>query len=393
MADRFDFAALLVEGRDQLVLDALDALDDLDYRPKSDSPETGATSPSARNKCDAMVLTSPTNVRWLTGFTGSNATVLIGPQETILFIDGRYATQAPLELERSGSPARVVIASDLVAAAVEAVEVAAGGPGWTIALEDSVPWAIQRRWADSLTEALVPTTELVEELRAVKSAAEIERMQAAAAIADEVLDDLSRLIAVGTSERMLAHALDAAMRDRGASGPAYETIVASGPNSALPHARPTDRTFVEGDLVIIDAGAVVDGYRSDMTRTFSIGEPSAGAREMLDVVARSQAVGVAGVAPDVEAGSIDELCRDVIDAARMGDAFLHGTGHGVGLDIHELPRVRRGSTAILRPGHVLTVEPGVYFPGIGGVRVEDTVVVTEDGCRALTRFPKTPIPD
>jgi Xaa-Pro aminopeptidase len=184
--------------------------------------------------------------------------------------------------------------------------------------------------------------------------------------------------------------LDDAMRARGASGPAYETIVASGPNAALPHARPTDRAFSDGDLVIIDAGAVVDGYRSDMTRTFVVGEPSAQAREMLDVVTRSQAAGVAGVGGGVEAGVIDALCREVIDAARMGDAFIHGTGHGVGLDIHELPRVRKGSTAILRPGHVLTVEPGVYYPGVGGVRVEDTVVVTEDGCRALTRFPKSP---
>lgn len=389
-AERFDLPALRVEGRDQLIRDALAEL-----AVTGATGVTGSTATAVDRRCDAMVVTSLTNVRWLTGFTGSNATVVVGPDETVLVTDGRYKTQAPLELERSGSSARVVIAGDLVAAGAEAAAAAAlvqaEDSAWTVALEDSVSWAIQRRWADHLTEEPVPTTELVEQLRAVKSAPEIERIQAAAAIVDDVLADLSQLIRAGTSERTLAHALDEGMRTRGASGPAYETIVASGPNSALPHARPTDREFVDGDLVIIDAGALVDGYRSDMTRTFSIGAPSARAREMIDTVTSSQAAGVALVAPDVEAGAVDALCREVIDAAQMGDAFVHGTGHGVGLDIHELPRVRKGSTAILRPGHVLTVEPGVYYPDFGGVRVEDTVVVTEDGCRALTRYPKATI--
>jgi Xaa-Pro aminopeptidase len=346
--------------------------------------------------CDALVVTSLTNVRWLTGFTGSHGAVLVGPDEAVLATDSRYTTQAPGELERAGSPARVAIANDLVAGLAEGM-----APGWVTALEDSIAWGTQRRWADERADRasgtpgpptgdLVPVTELIEELRAVKTAPELERMQAAASVVDGALEAVAWMLRAGTSERGLALALDDAMRARGASGPAYETIVASGPNAALPHAQPTDRALGEGDLVIIDAGAVVDGYRSDMTRTFVIGEPSAQAREMLDVVTRSQAAGVAGVDPGVEAGAIDDLCREVIDAAGMGDAFIHGTGHGVGLDIHELPRVRKGSTAILRPGHVLTVEPGVYYPGVGGVRVEDTVVVTADGCRALTRFPKFP---
>ena len=338
--------------------------------------------------CDALVVTSMTNVRWLTGFTGSNAVVVVGPEDTLFFTDGRYTTQAPADLARAGSEAAVDVSSDAVAAAIAAVPA-----DWCFALEDSVAWSIQLEWAAHSTSEPVPATDLIDELRSVKTPAELERMQAAAAIVDEALADAAGLLTAGITERTMALALDDGMRARGAQGPAYETIVASGPNAALPHARPTDREFEDGDLVIIDAGAVVDGYRSDMTRTFVIGEPTDRTDELVDVVTRSQAAGVAGVAPDVEAAEIDRICRDVIESADMGDAFIHGTGHGVGLDIHELPRVRKGSTAILRPGHVVTVEPGVYFPGVGGVRVEDTVVVTEDGCRALTRFPKSPVPD
>lgn len=332
---------------------------------------------------DAMLVTSLTNIRWLTGFTGSNGALVIGPGRSVLVTDARYASQAASQLESAGSETEVIVAPDLVPAALGELR-----PGWVVALEDSVTWRTQRRLAEAHDGGLVATSELIENLRASKSGPELERMQVAAAIVDDTLAEVVPSLMAGRREREVALAIDDGMRARGASGPAYETIVASGPNAALPHARPTDRALTDGDTVIIDAGAVVDGYRSDMTRTFVVGRADARVLEMLEVVTESQACGVAGVGPDVEAGTIDALCRDVIEAARMGEAFLHGTGHGVGLDIHELPRVRRGSTAILRPGHVLTVEPGVYFPDVGGVRVEDTVVVTEDGCRSLTRFPK-----
>lgn len=336
--------------------------------------------------CDFMVVTTLNNIRWLTGFTGSNATARVGPDETIVVTDNRYATDAPRQLEAAGSEARVAVSSDLVAAAVEELD-----PTAIVGLEDSVTWAAQRQWAEAHPGELRPLSELIEQLRSVKTPAEIERMEAAAAVVDEALSEARSLLVPGTTERTLALALDDAMRARGAEGPAYETIVASGPNAALPHARPTDRPFSDGDLVIVDAGALVDGYRSDMTRTFVIGTPSDRAHEMLDVVTRSQAAGVREVAPGVEAGAVDRICREVIEDAGMGEAFVHGAGHGVGLDVHELPRVRKGSTAILCPGHALTVEPGVYYPGVGGVRIEDTLVVTDDGCRPITRFPKDPI--
>jgi Xaa-Pro aminopeptidase len=192
----------------------------------------------------------------------------------------------------------------------------------------------------------------------------------------------------GISEREFALELETEMRRRGADGPSFETIVGSGPNGAKPHARPTDRVIEPGDLVVLDFGALVDGYHSDISRTVCVGEPTPTQLRMLEVVTASQAAGVGAVAAGVGAAEVDRVCRDVIADAGWGDAFVHGTGHGVGLDIHEAPRVGSSSDATLAAGHVVTVEPGVYLPEHGGVRVEDTLLVTADGARALTRSPK-----
>ena len=334
---------------------------------------------------DAAVITAAANVLWLTGFGGSNGTLVVTGDGAVLVTDSRYAEQAPEQLEAAGCDAEVVIAGDPVSVGVKRF-----GSAAAVGLEEAVAWGEQRRWAAATTAELTPMAEVVEELRAVKDPAELARIEAAAAVADEALAEIRPRLRAGVSEIEIQRGIDDAIRARGAAGPAYDTIVASGPNSARPHARPTGRELAPGDLLIIDAGAAVDGYRSDMTRTFVVGEPSAEAADMIELVTRAQAAGVAAVRPDAEAGAVDAACRSVIDEAGMGDAFVHGTGHGVGLDIHELPRVRSGSTAILRPGHVLTVEPGVYVEGRGGVRVEDSVVVTEDGCRSLTRHPKDP---
>ena len=334
---------------------------------------------------DAAVITAAANVLWLTGFGGSNGTLVVTGDGAVLVTDSRYAEQAPEQLEAAGCDAEVVIAGDPVSVGVKRF-----GSAAAVGLEEAVAWGEQRRWAASTTAELTPMAEVVEELRAVKDPAELARIEAAAAVADEALAEIRPRLRAGVSEIEIQRGIDDAIRARGAAGPAYDTIVASGPNSARPHARPTGRELAPGDLLIIDAGAAVDGYRSDMTRTFVVGELSAEAADMIELVTRAQAAGVAAVRPGAEAGAVDAACRSVIDEAGMGDAFVHGTGHGVGLDIHELPRVRSGSTAILRPGHVLTVEPGVYVEGRGGVRVEDSVVVTEDGCRSLTRHPKDP---
>lgn len=340
---------------------------------------------------DALLVTDPVSRRYLTGFTGSAGLVLITGEGVLFVTDGRYGDQARDQLGAAHVAADIEVTGT---AQRQAVTAAANGHA-RIGLEaESVTWATQRRYAEEwfADQELVATEGLVADLRLVKDEAEIDRMEAAAAIADQALATLVPTLMEGPSEAEFGLALDSEMRRLGASGPSFETIVAGGPNGARPHARPSDRTIGEGDLVVVDFGAVVDGYCSDMTRTFAVGAVSPTAQRMIEVVTEAQAAGVARVAPGVAAISVDEACRAVIDEADWGDAFLHGTGHGVGLEIHEDPRVSAASTATLAAGHVVTVEPGVYLPEHGGVRVEDTVVVTDDGCRPLTRAPKDPDP-
>jgi len=255
-----------------------------------------------------------------------------------------------------------------------------------------VSWAQQRRFDAEWFEAaeLVASTGLVEDLRELKDAGEVARIEAACAIADEALAAVRHRLGEGATEAEVALELEWEMRRRGADGPSFETIVASGPNGAQPHHRAGERRIGEGDLVVIDFGALVDGYHSDMTRTLAVGALDGTQQRMFDVVRESQAAGVAAVRAGVEAEAVHEVCRSVIREAGWDEAFLHGTGHGVGLDIHEPPRISTTATGSLADGHVVTVEPGVYLSAHGGVRIEDTVVVTAEGCRPLTLAPKEP---
>jgi Xaa-Pro aminopeptidase len=316
-----------------------------------------------------------------------------------LITDGRYRTQSGEQTRQLGLDGEVDITVGGVEAQRTAVVDVAGGAG-TVGLEaDNASWSAQQLWQELFGAAeLVATTGLVEGLRVVKDAGEIARMEHAASIADGALASVLHVLAAagrrtGSSEELtearFAAALDHAMRVGGAEESAFETIVASGENSAKPHARPGERRIGPGDPVVVDFGAVFDGYRSDMTRTFCVGgEPSGELARVFEVVGAAQMAGVAAVRPGVETGAVDLVCREVVAGAGWSEQFEHGTGHGVGLDIHEAPAVSAGSTAILDPGAVLTVEPGVYLPGTGGVRIEDTLVVTENGCRPLTRFSK-----
>ena len=335
---------------------------------------------------DALAVTNLTNVRWLTGFTGSNAAALVTADSLTLFTDGRYADQAPAQLSAAGVTAELEIGTDVIAG----IDRTAPSVGRLGLEADHATWQTQQRLASD-KRSLVPVVGALVELRSRKDAGEIARIRAAAAIADATLAEVAPSMADRPTEREAALALDTGMRRRGATGAAYETIVASGPNGALPHARPTDRVIEQGDLIVIDVGALVDGYRSDMTRTFVIGEPTAEQTRQLEVVRESQAAGAAAVAAGVAASAVDAACREVIADAGWEDRFTHGTGHGVGLDIHEQPRLNRISRDTLQAGQLVTVEPGVYLTGEGGVRWEDLLLVTDDGADCLSGAPKDPV--
>ncbi len=342
------------------------------------------------HEIDALVVTTLANVRYLTGFTGSAAILVVAGDVALLTTDGRYRTQSAEQIQQAGAAAQVEIAigpgSEQRVAALAALE----GAG-RIGLEaGNVTWSGQRSWADVVGgDKLVPTANAVEALRERKDAAEIARMERAAAIADAALFEVLPLMSQGVTEEHFALELDTAMRRGGAESTAFETIVAAGENSAKPHHHPGSRTINGGDPVVVDFGATFEGYRSDMTRTFCVdAKPEGELARIFDVVQASQAAGAAAVRPGISAKEVDDVCRQIIAEAGWAERFEHGTGHGVGLDIHEAPTVSQLGTAILAPGFVVTVEPGVYVPGHGGVRVEDTLVVTEDGARPLTRFTK-----
>jgi Xaa-Pro aminopeptidase len=340
-------------------------------------------------RVDGLLVTHLPNIRYLTGFTGSAALLLVDTDGLTFVTDGRYGDQAAEQLAAAGVEAAIVVGRTN-AEQREAV-VAPSTNMTNVGLEaDHVSWARQQELAESWfgEQTVVATRGVVEELRERKDEGEVARIEAAAAIADAALAAVRHRLGEGIQERDFAFELEAEMRQRGADGPSFETIVGSGANGAKPHARPTSRPIREGDLVVLDFGALVEGYHSDISRTICVGEPSDVQRRMLDVVTESQAAGVAAVTDGVPAADVDRVCRDRIDAAGWGDAFVHGTGHGVGLDIHEAPRVGSSSDATLVAGQVVTVEPGVYLPEHGGVRVEDTMLVTSNGARVLTKSPK-----
>lgn len=335
---------------------------------------------------DALIVTNLANVRYLTGFTGSAGILAVTAAGALLTTDGRYRTQSAEQVAGAGAPVEISIGG--LQAQRDAVKAILSGAE-RIGLEaDHVSWNGSRQWGELVGDVL-PTTGEVEALREVKDAGEIDRMAKAAAIADAALEEVRGMLGERVTEAEFALALDTAMRRGGAECVAFETIVAAGPNSAKPHHHPTERVIGSGEPVVVDFGATYEGYRSDMTRTFYVGgEPEGEMARVFEVVRESQAKGVASVAPGVGCKDVDDVCRAVIADAGWADRFEHGTGHGVGLDIHEAPTVSPLGTATLAAGMIVTVEPGVYLPGTGGVRIEDTLAVTDDGSRPLTNFSK-----
>ena len=334
---------------------------------------------------DALLVTHLPNVRYLTGFSGSSARLVLGRSAATLLVDGRYAEQASRE---SPDVERRTCLEGYADAVVDAARALGRRIGFEQGALTYAEWERLGRAADDLD--LVPTADVVESLRAVKDDEERALIASAQERADAAFDAvvLGGGVRDGVTERDVALALELAMRRAGAQGPAFDPIVAFGENTAEPHHHPTERPLRRGDVIKLDFGAEVGGYRSDMTRTVVFGEPDGRTRELHELVGAAQAAGVAAVGDGVAAADVDRAARSIIAAAGLGEAFSHPVGHGVGLEIHEEPIMRATCGASLRAGAVVTVEPGVYLPGVGGVRIEDMVEVTTDGRRVIPRTSK-----
>ncbi len=337
---------------------------------------------------DALLVTTLVNVRYLTGFTGSAGQLLVtrDAERDVFVTDGRYDDQ---------SARQVPDVRRLIVPEPTWLTKAAGGGRLGLEAHE-VPWQRALDLSASLGDPVVAAPRLVEQLRLIKDDSEIESLRRACTVADEAFADMTQWLQPGMSERSAAVRLNATMAEAGSTR-GFEMIFASGPNSAVPHHRPSDRLLEAGDVIKVDFGAVIDGYYSDMTRMLSLGEPPAQMAEVFEVVRASQRRGLDAAVVGGSTGDVDAVCRAVIDDAGYAGTFIHGTGHGVGLEIHEdpflrperpRPEVSASASVTLRAGMTVTVEPGVYLPGVGGVRIEDSLVITPSGPDVLTRTPK-----
>jgi Xaa-Pro aminopeptidase len=344
---------------------------------------------------DALVISHPFNRRYLTGFEGddlppneSSGHVIIGLERAVLVVGSLEAQRA--REQATGFEIFHRVRPLALADAMVLNEIGAKRVGFE---EDAI---LYKDW-QTITQNLNPGStfvesgDLVSDIRAIKTADEIELLTRSIEITDQAIERVVPTIQVGDTERQIALRLDVAMRDFGASGSSFPTIVASGPNSALPHHEPSDRQIQEGEPIVIDMGALYEGYCADLTRTVWVGEPNETLRQIYPIVMRAIEATEAELRPGMSGKEGDGIAREVIAGAGFGGFFPHGLGHGVGVQIHELPNMSPRSDAPLAPGHIVTIEPGVYLPGKGGVRIEDVAVIEENGIRVLTRASKRQI--
>ena len=331
----------------------------------------------AENLEEPLIVTTPANIRYLTGFVSSNVSVVVEPERVRLFTDFRYA-----------GAARTVPDVEFVETRRETIAHMAEFLSGTFAFESTnLTYQDYEQLRDGGLE-LVPRMGLVEGLRAVKGEDELEKIRRSAAITNQAYERIAEERFVGRTERDLAWRMFEFFHELGAEEEAFDTIVAAGANGARPHADSGERVIEQGTTVVVDAGAVLDGYCSDCTRTFATGELSDELQRAYDVCLEAQLKGLEAARPGIEAKQTDAAARDVITEAGLGEAFGHGLGHGVGIDVHEAPHVAPTSTDTLVANNVLTIEPGIYLEGTGGIRIEDLVVITDGEPEVLTSFPK-----
>jgi len=346
----------------------------------------------AEHALDALLVTHLPNIAYLTGLRASAGSVLVAPDRVHLVIDSRYSTVAATLVSSAWAPDGLQLVR-VNQSYEETIRILLGRSGHRrVGVESESMSLRQWNWLnDSLqgTEVtLVPVEGLVEAGRIVKDEQELASFRAAGQLISEAVSPILKLVRIGGREREIAAEIDLTLVTHGFEDRAFPTIVASGPNSALPHAHPSERALEAGDLVLLDFGGVYDGYCVDLSRTVCIDPVDEEVSRVHAAVCEAQQAAIATVCPGVVASEVDAAARSTLARYELAETFGHGTGHGLGLEIHEAPRVGQsgqpGTGAILRPGMVFTIEPGVYLPGVGGVRIEDDVVVTEDGCELLT---------
>lgn len=331
-------------------------------------------------------MTNPANRRYLSGFTGTAGVVLITAKEAYLVTDFRYIEQAQRQAE---GYTIVRHTHDMLTKLAELItKERIHKLGFE---QDHLSFGQYRLFKEALQESscqLEPTSGLVEKLRLTKDEQEIELIKKAVQIADHTFEHILKFLKPGLTEREVANELEWTMRKLGATSSSFDIIVASGARSALPHGVASDKVIEEGDMVTLDFGAVYQGYVSDITRTVAIGEPHPKLKEIYEIVLEAQKRGVAHIKAGLSGREADAICREYIASHGYGEHFGHSTGHGIGLDVHEGPTLSTKSETILQAGMIVTVEPGIYIPGLGGVRIEDDVLITEDGNEVLTQSPK-----
>lgn len=332
---------------------------------------------------DGLLITNSKNRRYMTGFTGTAGIVVISLTKAVFITDFRYVEQAKNQVKNYEIVQHKGPIHEEVASLVKELGIKKMGFE-----QDEMTYGTYKLYDNIVSAQLVPTSGMIESLRLIKCEDEIQILKEAAAIADQAFEHILKVIKPGVTELVVSNELEFYMRKLGATSSSFDTIVASGERSALPHGVASNKVINTGELVTLDFGAYYKGYCSDITRTVAVGEISDDLKNIYDIVLQAQLRGMNGVKAGMTGKQADALTRDYIAEKGYGDYFGHSTGHGIGLDIHEGPALSMKSDTVLVPGMVVTVEPGIYLQGVGGVRIEDDIVITKDGNAALTQSPK-----
>ena len=338
-----------------------------------------------KNSYDGLYITNLTNIRYLTGFTGSAGLLIILKNTSYFLTDGRYIQQSKEQIQDS----KIIIIKSSYFQSISDNKIL-NNKNLNIAFESNhMSFSYYSELSNFFSNIKwVSTDSIVENIAAIKDDSEIESLQTAIEITDYVFTEIIPEIKVGVTEKYIATRISYLFKMNGAEGDSYESIIAGGPRSALPHARPSDREFINGDFIVMDFGALYNGYHADMTRTVVINEATDKHKEVYNIVLESQLAGIKAARAGITGAELDSICRKVISDAGYGDKFIHSTGHGIGLEVHTYPRISSFNTSPLLENYVVTIEPGIYLAGWGGVRIEDDCWIKREKCIPLNKSPK-----